>query len=157
MAPWASRRCASASASRDAQAETELAIEALARTYVAPAAVVTTTPVTIRTVDGGIIRDKRFAAEHYDFGNNPPLPAEVAVPYSGFRTYAALNGQTATDEALVFQGASLFRALAKGQVFGVMARRKYGSASANLPRRYSSSPSALLQRASSGSRRSASS
>ena len=34
-------------------------------------------PVTIRTVDGGIIRDKRFAAEHYDFGNNPPLPAEV--------------------------------------------------------------------------------
>ncbi len=39
---------------RDAQAETELAIEALARTYVAPAAVVTTTPVTIRvdTDDG---------------------------------------------------------------------------------------------------------
>lgn len=87
-----------------------------------PAGNVFTTPVTIRTVDGGIIRDKRFAAEQYDFGNNPPLPAEVAVPYSGFRTYAALNGQTATDEALVFQGASLFRALAKGQVFGVMAR-----------------------------------
>jgi glucans biosynthesis protein len=87
-----------------------------------PTGNVFTHPVTIRTVDGGIIRDNRFAGDQYHFGQVPPLPAEAVVPYSGFRAFTALNGDTPTDEALVFQGASLFRALAKGQVFGIMAR-----------------------------------
>ncbi|MDP2803915.1 MAG: glucan biosynthesis protein [Phreatobacter sp.] len=87
-----------------------------------PTGNVFTNPVTIRTVDGGIIRDNRFAGDQYHFGQVPPLPADAVVPYSGFRAFTALNGDTPTDEALVFQGASLFRALAKGQVFGIMAR-----------------------------------
>ncbi len=87
-----------------------------------PAGNVFTTPVTIRTVDGGIIRDKRFQADQYDYGQTAPLPTEIQVPYTGFRAYAGLNSGTPADEALVFQGASLFRALARGQVYGVMAR-----------------------------------
>ncbi len=87
-----------------------------------PAGNVFTTPVTIRTVDGGIIRDKRFQADQYDYGQTAPLPTEIQVPYTGFRAYAGLSSGTPADEALVFQGASLFRALARGQVYGVMAR-----------------------------------
>jgi glucans biosynthesis protein len=87
-----------------------------------PAGNVFTTPVQIRTVDGGIIRDQRFAADAFDYGNVPPPPADIAVPFSGFRAFTALNRQEAADEVLVFQGASLFRALARGQAFGIMAR-----------------------------------
>lgn len=81
-----------------------------------------TTPVTIRTVDGGVIRDKRFSADMFDYGANPPPPADTVAPFTGFRAFAALNRPDAADEVLVFQGASLFRALARGQTYGVMAR-----------------------------------
>ncbi len=87
-----------------------------------PAGNVFTTPVTIRTVDGGIIRDQRFSADMFDYGSVPPPPADIQVPFSGFRAFAALNRPDPADEFLVFQGASLFRALARGQAFGVMAR-----------------------------------
>ncbi len=49
-----------------------------------PAGNVFTTPVTIRTVDGGIIRDKRFQADQYDYGQTAPLPTEIQVPYTAF-------------------------------------------------------------------------
>lgn len=79
-----------------------------------------TTPVTIRTVDAGIIRDQRYQVDAFDFGP-VPVPGEASLPFTGFRAFAAL-GRPEPEEFLVFQGASLFRAIARGQVFGLMAR-----------------------------------
>lgn len=79
-----------------------------------------TTPVGIRTVDAGVIRDQRYQADAYDFGQ-VPVPAETALPFTGFRAFTTL-GRPEPEEFMVFQGASLFRAIARGQVFGLMAR-----------------------------------
>lgn len=81
-----------------------------------------TTPVTIRTVDGGIIRDKRFAPDQFDYGANQPPAPDAQVPFTGFRSFTGFGEPAPTDEFLIFQGASLFRAIARGQTYGVMAR-----------------------------------
>ena len=52
---------------------------------------------------------------HFQSGNVP-------VPVSGFRINWPLNQPDKQDEAIVFQGASYFRALARGQQYGLSAR-----------------------------------
>jgi glucans biosynthesis protein len=59
------------------------------------------------------------------FAYGPEVPAVASGElggYSGFRVRAPLNTPGYLDEFLVFQGASYFRAVAKGQVYGLSAR-----------------------------------
>lgn len=81
-----------------------------------------TTPVAIRTVESGIIRDQRFSSDMFDYGQVPPPPADAVLPFTGFRAFTALNRPDGQDEVLVFQGASFFRSLARGQTLGLLAR-----------------------------------
>lgn len=81
-----------------------------------------TTPVAIRTVESGIIRDQRFAPDMFEYGQVPPPPADAVLPFTGFRAFAPLNRPDGQDEVLVFQGATFFRLLARGQTLGVQAR-----------------------------------
>jgi glucans biosynthesis protein len=81
-------------------------------------------PVNINLVVGGTARRVLFTNERFDYG--PEVPSLAATGeytgYSGFRVRAPLNSPDYLDEFLVFQGASYFRAVAKGQLYGLSAR-----------------------------------
>lgn len=80
-------------------------------------------PVAIHVVEGGIARLVEPDNSRFEFGTVAgPLGDTPAPGYSGFRITGPLNRPTAFDEILVFQGASYFRALSRGQVYGLSAR-----------------------------------
>ncbi len=66
----------------------------------------------------------RFTEAFFDYG--PLVPARDEQPadagFAGFRLHAPLNHPTNFDELIVFQGASYWRALGKGQRYGISAR-----------------------------------
>ena len=77
--------------------------------------------VALFLVEDGLVRPlpyeaARFAPEGFAL---PPLPPEFG--YSGFRLRARFDGSERTDFA-IFQGASFFQLLARGQGFGIKAR-----------------------------------
>ena len=79
------------------------------------------TPVELHVVDNGV--DARIAYDRaaYDFGKLQ-IPKEIPdVGFSGIRILGAVEGRGFQDLA-IFQGASFFRSLARGQNFGVTAR-----------------------------------
>jgi glucans biosynthesis protein len=80
--------------------------------------------VNINLVVAGTARRVLFTNELFGYG--PDVPAVAAsgeyTGYSGFRVRAPLNAPDYLDEFLVFQGASYFRAVAKGQLYGISAR-----------------------------------
>ncbi|WP_209428067.1 glucan biosynthesis protein [Pararhodobacter sp. SW119] len=68
-----------------------------------------------------------FATDLFDFDpryfGDSPGPTEAAgIGFSGLRLRHPLNDQHIWDEVLVLQGASYFRALARGTVYGLSAR-----------------------------------
>jgi glucans biosynthesis protein len=81
-------------------------------------------PVNINLVVGRTARRVLFANERFSYGADvsPLAPPEGYTGYSGFRVRAELDTPEQLDEFLVFQGASYFRAVAKGQTYGTSAR-----------------------------------
>ncbi len=80
------------------------------------------TPVAINLVVAGVARRVLFKNQLFDHGPNVPTIESNDLGYSGFRVRAPINKPDVLDEFLVFQGASYFRALARGQNYGVSAR-----------------------------------
>jgi glucans biosynthesis protein len=81
------------------------------------------TPVDIFLVEHGEARQVGYDPNLFTFGPQvPPPPADANLPYSGFRLRHPLNRPDYMDEFGVFQGASYFRAVAKGQLYGLSAR-----------------------------------
>ncbi len=80
-------------------------------------------PVTIHIVSPSGVTTLPFSAEMFDYGTND-FKARVpnTVGYAGFRLHYNILSKTYKDEFLVFLGASYFRAIAKGQVYGLSAR-----------------------------------
>jgi periplasmic glucans biosynthesis protein len=78
-----------------------------------------TTPVAISVVENGEVRRVVYDPNRYQFGRLSPPPALPDLGFSGFRL--TTGGDQGRDIA-IFQGASFFRSLAKGQNLGVMAR-----------------------------------
>jgi periplasmic glucans biosynthesis protein len=78
-----------------------------------------TTPVAISVVENGEVRRIVYDANRYQFGRLTPPPGLPDLGFSGFRL--STGGDQSRDIA-IFQGASFFRSLAKGQNLGVMAR-----------------------------------
>ena len=81
------------------------------------------TPVEIVAVNGGQSEPVAFAADLFDYGPLVTAPADPAgLGFSGFRLRAPINTADVMDEFAVFQGASYFRSVAKGQRYGLSAR-----------------------------------
>lgn len=80
-------------------------------------------PVKINELVGDAVREVRFNPEMFDYGANAIDPREMRnLGFSGFRVHYAINSPKYKDEVLVFLGASYFRALGKGQRYGLSAR-----------------------------------
>lgn len=76
--------------------------------------------VVIYLVVDGDVRRLPFNASHYDFGALPAPPAGADLGFSGFRIFA---GDTERPvQMAIFQGATFYRAIARGQNMGAAAR-----------------------------------
>jgi periplasmic glucans biosynthesis protein len=78
--------------------------------------------VQIYIVDKGQTHPYAYSPDLFTFGMVKPPPADSHVGFAGFRLHAPLNRPDYYDEVGVFLGASYFRAVAKGQVYGLSAR-----------------------------------
>jgi glucans biosynthesis protein len=76
-------------------------------------------PVSLFTVEDEIVRKVAFDRGKFDYGRVTPPPANVDLQFSGMRIATGLERPF---EVAVFQGATFFRALARGQNYGAMAR-----------------------------------
>jgi glucans biosynthesis protein len=80
-------------------------------------------PVTIHLVEPAGERALPFDPSLFDFGKNRlDLSKLKDLGFNGFRVHFALNSRAYKDEVVVFQGASYFRAVGKGQNYGLSAR-----------------------------------
>ncbi|MEE9375591.1 MAG: glucan biosynthesis protein G [Rhizobiaceae bacterium] len=80
-------------------------------------------PIAVSIVDGGFSQPVLFSKDVFNFGKSlPELPFGKTLGYSGFRIRTAINDPKRKDEFIVFQGASYFRAVGKGQNYGLSAR-----------------------------------
>ncbi len=81
--------------------------------------------VAINELVGGQARAIPYRPEDFDFGANTTRIASAQLKnlgFAGFRVHYALNTPRIKDEVIVFLGASYFRALGKGQAYGLSAR-----------------------------------
>ena len=81
------------------------------------------TPVDIWLVEGTQARQLKADGTLFSIGpliNNPPQAAPYG--FSGFRVHGPINRADVMDEYAVFQGASYFRAVGRGQQYGLSAR-----------------------------------
>lgn len=76
-------------------------------------------PVSLFTVEDGTVRRVGFDRAKFDYGRVTPPPANADLQFSGMRIAAGLERPF---EVAIFQGATFFRALARGQNFGAMSR-----------------------------------
>ena len=80
-------------------------------------------PVRINEVTGDAVREIRFDPSMFDYGANKIDPSKMrGLGFAGFRVHYPINMPKYKDEVLVFLGASYFRALGKGQLYGISAR-----------------------------------
>lgn len=80
-------------------------------------------PIRINIVDAAGTRGLPFDPSAFDYGRNKiDLRQATGLGFAGFRVHYALNKPQYKDEVLVFMGASYFRALGKGQSYGLSAR-----------------------------------
>jgi periplasmic glucans biosynthesis protein len=64
----------------------------------------------------------RYSPSLFDFGKVQPPPPDADLGFAGFRLHAPINRPDYDDEVCVFLGASYFRAVAKGEIYGLSAR-----------------------------------
>jgi glucans biosynthesis protein len=82
-----------------------------------------TDPVTMYVVTDGQARRVAYSSNLFTFGPSvPPLSDGAITDFSGFRLRTPIHRPDSFDEFAVFQGASYFRAVAKGQVYRLSAR-----------------------------------
>lgn len=79
--------------------------------------------VDISIVTDGQARALAYSPDlfRFDHGLKPPDP-KLDLGFSGFRLHSPINRPDYFDEVAVFQGASYFRAIGKGHVYGTSAR-----------------------------------
>ncbi|MGJ7543899.1 glucan biosynthesis protein G [Variovorax sp. LT1R16] len=79
--------------------------------------------VRINEIDGDTVQEIRYDPERFDFGNlNFDKGATSTLGYAGFRVLYPINQVGKNDEIMSFLGASYFRVVGKGQVYGLSAR-----------------------------------
>ena len=78
--------------------------------------------VTIFEVADGKATELKYRKADFSFGEKVPAFDEADLGFAGFRIHAPMNRADYYDEVCVFLGASYFRAVAKGQTYGLSAR-----------------------------------
>ena len=78
--------------------------------------------VDIFEVSQGRARPIKYSPSLFTFEDVSPPPADADLGFAGFRIHAPINRADYFDEVGVFVGASYFRAVAKGQTYGLSAR-----------------------------------
>jgi len=82
-----------------------------------------TEPVRINVIEPSGQHTVEFDPELFDYGKNKLDPKILrGLGFNGFRVHYPINKPGYKDEILVFHGASYFRALGKGQSYGLSAR-----------------------------------
>ncbi len=77
-------------------------------------------PVRINVIEPAGERVVAFDPGLFDYGKNKLEPQTLSsLGFNGFRVHYAINKPGYKDEVVVFQGASYFRALGKGQSYGL--------------------------------------
>lgn len=80
-------------------------------------------PIDIAIVENGEARDLRFDLGVFDTTDKfPSLPIDDTLGYSGLRLRSELEEPGTFQEFAVFQGASYFRAIGTGNIYGLSAR-----------------------------------
>lgn len=79
-------------------------------------------PLRISVLEQDALRNIPFSSDLFTYDGVTPPPPDADLGFSGFRVHAPLNSESYRDEILVFQGASYFRAVARGQVYGLSGR-----------------------------------
>jgi glucans biosynthesis protein len=78
--------------------------------------------VDIFEVKDGQAAPIAYRPDLFSFGDLAPPGPAVDLGFAGFRLHAPINKRDYYDEVCVFLGASYFRAVAKGQLYGLSAR-----------------------------------
>ena len=78
-------------------------------------------PIALFAVDNGIVRRVPYDPAQFDFGRLTVPPSLPDLGYSGFRLFGDPNDGK-NREAAIFQGATFFKAIARGQTYGIQAR-----------------------------------
>src|SRR5436190_4895712 len=82
-----------------------------------------TSPVDIFVVTDGEQAKLNYVPDLFTFGPLVQRPkGDVDLHYAGFRLRYPINSKDYNDEFCVFQGASYFRAIGKGHLYGLSAR-----------------------------------
>ncbi len=76
-------------------------------------------PVGLFTIEDGAVRRVAFDRARFDYGRVTPPAGNADLQFSGMRIATGLERPF---EVAIFQGATFFRALARGQNFGALAR-----------------------------------
>lgn len=79
-------------------------------------------PVSIYLVDKGQPKKIEPSPSYFDFGKLSAGAADAELGFSGFRLNGFINRPDKKDEVIVFQGASYFRAVSRGQGYGLSGR-----------------------------------
>lgn len=79
--------------------------------------------VPINEIVNGKASRIKYSPQFFNYGKNDALSKNYTdLGYAGFRLHYPLNSPTYYDELVAFLGASYFRALGKGQKYGLSAR-----------------------------------
>ena len=79
--------------------------------------------VRINTIEASGVKRLEFDPSMFDFGRTKLDAAKLrTLSYAGFRVHYPLNAPNYKDEVIVFLGASYFRAVGQGQIYGLSAR-----------------------------------
>jgi glucans biosynthesis protein len=96
-------------------------------------------PVTINQVVDGKVEPVDFNPKFFRYPRfDPGLLANARLGFAGFRLLYPLAHSKPVDEVIAFVGASYFRALATGQVYGISARGLAIDTSDSLPEEFPS-------------------
>jgi glucans biosynthesis protein len=80
------------------------------------------TPVDLFTIEDGRTLVVPYDPSMFDFGSLGQPAADAKLGFSGFRLNAPFDVPDRLDEFAIFQGASYFRAIARAQSYGTLAR-----------------------------------
>lgn len=82
-----------------------------------------TLAIALNLIEDGAVKARPYSPADFDF-EDLPLAGEVksALGFAGFRVLTVLNEAGKFDELVSFKGASFFRALGEGTVYGASAR-----------------------------------
>jgi glucans biosynthesis protein len=78
--------------------------------------------VTVSLIENGQAHRFPFSTDLFSYEGLPAPPPPAGLEFTGFRVHTPLNVEEYRDEVVVFNGASYFRPLGKGNVYGLSAR-----------------------------------